>query len=88
MVRHKTYAPKMNDLVTVKGNPAGCVVVFVRADKRIADVRTAAGPIIFYYGVPWSKPSYVGAVPKRFSRTVKWSFGHPPSQTTRSITNL
>ncbi len=51
--------PKMNDAVLVKGKPARCVVVFVRANKKTADVRTAVGPIILYYELSWSKLSYL-----------------------------
>jgi hypothetical protein len=57
MAKPKKYVPKINDPVLVKGKPIPSMVVMVRPGTRTADVRTAAGPVILYYDVPWSKLS-------------------------------
>jgi hypothetical protein len=57
MPRNKEYVPKVNDHVFLKGAMGRFIVATVDAKRRTAGVRTAAGPVIFYYEVVWSKLS-------------------------------
>jgi hypothetical protein len=57
MERSKQYVPNVNDLVLLKGAMGHFAVTIVNARKRTAGVRTAAGPMILYHDVAWSKLS-------------------------------
>lgn len=68
MASPKKYVPKRNDPVLVNGKPNRYVVLMVRSGRKTADVRTAAGPVILYYDVPWSKLSLLGEEPRSFPK--------------------
>ena len=55
MASSKKSVPKINDVVLVEGKPTQCVVIIVYVGAKTVDVRTAAGPVILYYDVPWAK---------------------------------
>jgi hypothetical protein len=49
-----TPIPKLNDPVVVEGKTGTFVVIGIDTVKKIANVRTTAGPFIVHQGVPWS----------------------------------
>jgi len=57
MPRNKEYVPRPNDHVFLKGAIGRFIVAIVDAKRRTAGVRTAAGPVVLYYDVAWSKLS-------------------------------
>jgi hypothetical protein len=59
MPNPKNYVPKINDFVLVRGHMGRLVVVSVDAEKKTADVKTVAGPIVLTRGVPWELLSYL-----------------------------
>jgi hypothetical protein len=64
LAKPKSFVPKANDPVLVQGKPNEYVVLVVRAGSKTADVRTAAGPVILYYDVSWSKLSSAKSLSK------------------------
>jgi hypothetical protein len=59
MAKARKYVPNVNDPVLVKGKADRYSVVIVRRGKKTADVRTAVGPVILYYDVPWANLSHL-----------------------------
>jgi hypothetical protein len=55
MASSKKCIPKINDVVLVEGKPTQCVVIIGHVGAQTVDGRTAAGPVILYYDVPWAK---------------------------------
>jgi hypothetical protein len=46
--------PKLNDPVVIEGKTGIFVVIGIDTVKKIANVRSAAGPYIVHQDVPWS----------------------------------
>ncbi len=46
--------PKLNEPVVIEGKTGAFVVIGIDTVKKIANVRSAAGPFIVHQGVPWS----------------------------------
>jgi hypothetical protein len=59
MANPKSYVPRVNDPVLVRGHMGRLVVVSVDAGKKTADVKTVAGVGILTQDVPWELLSYL-----------------------------
>jgi hypothetical protein len=58
--------PKLNDPVVIEGKTGTFVVIGIDNVKKIANVRSAAGPLILHQNVPWSA---ISSAPNQRAKT-------------------